>query len=247
MLVRVADAVAGVEARYGASPADVRAVAQEFLGMIRRMRFLPNSPTLMNAGREGGMCCACFVMPVEDSIEGIFEAVKQTALIQKAGGGTGFAFDRLRPTGDYVASSGGRTSGPISFWRVFSVTTKGIQQGAHRRGANMGMLGIDHPDILKFILAKRQPGEFENFNVSIKVTDAFMEMLEQDPQGYHIVTNPRNQQQHVIPKAVDLANYTIQDLPAPAEAVVPCFTRGGDLGTDRLERPCLRGTRRLLH
>jgi|WetSurMetagenome_2_1015567.scaffolds.fasta_scaffold10072_2 ribonucleoside-diphosphate reductase alpha chain len=225
MLVRVADAVASVEANHNAKPAEVHAVKRQFLRMMRRMHFLPNSPTLMNAGREKGMCCACFVLEVEDSIEGIFEAVKQTALIQKAGGGTGFAFDRLRPTGDYVASSGGRTSGPISFWRVFSVTTKGIQQGAHRRGANMGMFSIEHPDIVKFIMAKRQPGEFENFNVSIKVTDDFMEMLEKDPHGYHVVTNPRNQHQHVIPKTVDPANYTIQDLPSPAKALVPCFTR----------------------
>jgi ribonucleoside-diphosphate reductase alpha chain len=226
MLVRVADAVASVEANHGAKPAEVHAAKRQFLRMMRRMHFLPNSPTLMNAGRGKGMCCACFVMEVEDSIEGIFEAVKQTALIQKAGGGTGFAFDRLRPTGDYVASSGGRTSGPVSFWRVFSVTTNGIQQGAHRRGANMGMLSIEHPDVLKFIMAKRQPGEFENFNVSIKVPDAFMKLLEADPQGRHVVTNPRNQEHYVIPKGVDLASYTIQDLLPFEKASVPCFSRG---------------------
>jgi ribonucleoside-diphosphate reductase alpha chain len=172
MLARVAEAVASVEAQYGTDAEEVRATARRFLRMMRRALFLPNSPTLMNAGRKGGMCCACFVLPIEDSIEGIFEAVKQTAHVQKAGGGTGFSFDRLRPTGDYVASSGGRTSGPVSFWRVFSVTTKGIQQGAHRRGANMAMLSINHPDVLKFIRAKRVPGDFETFNVSIKVPNA---------------------------------------------------------------------------
>jgi ribonucleoside-diphosphate reductase alpha chain len=225
MLVRVADAVASVEANYGAKSPEEQAVKRQFLRMMRRMHFLPNSPTLMNAGREKGMCCACFVLEVEDSIEGIFEAVKQTALIQKAGGGTGFAFDRLRPTGDYVASSGGRTSGPISFWRVFSVTTNGIEQGSHRRGANMGMVSIEHPDVVKFIMAKRQPGEFENFNVSIKVTDAFMKRLEADPQERHVVTNPRNQEHYVIPKSVDLASYAIQDLLPPETASVPCFSR----------------------
>lgn len=204
MLSRVADAVAAVEAHYGADPAKVRAIARQFFRMMRRMRFLPNSPTLMNAGRKDGMCCACFVLEVEDSVEAIFEAVKQTALIQKAGGGTGYAFDKLRPTGDYVTSSGGRTSGPVSFWRVFSETTKAIQQGAHRRGASMGMFSIEHPDILKFIVAKRTLGAFENFNVSIKVTDAFMQMLDKDPHGNHVVTNPRNQHQYVIPTNVKL-------------------------------------------
>ncbi|MCX5676415.1 MAG: adenosylcobalamin-dependent ribonucleoside-diphosphate reductase, partial [Planctomycetota bacterium] len=225
MLARVAEAVASVEAQYGADAEEVLATARRFLRMMRRALFLPNSPTLMNAGRKGGMCCACFVLPIEDSIEGIFEAVKQTAHVQKAGGGTGFSFDRLRPTGDYVASSGGRTSGPVSFWRVFSVTTKGIQQGAHRRGANMAMLRIDHPDVLKFILAKRVPGDFENFNVSIKVPNAFMELLQKDPQGHHVVTNPRDRRQYVIPKTIDLANYGIQDLLPPGETVVSCFTR----------------------
>jgi len=225
MLVRVAKAVAAVEAGYGADQEEVHAVARQFFRMMWRMLFLPNSPTLMSAGRENGMCCACFVLEVGDSVEDIFEAVKQTALIQKAGGGTGFAFDRLRPTGDHVASSGGRTSGPISFWRVFAETTKAIQQGAHRRGANMGMLSIEHPDILKFILAKRKSGAFENFNVSIKVTDAFMEKLEKDPLGHHVVTNPRNQLQYVIPMTVKLDSYSIQDLRSPQEANVPCFTR----------------------
>jgi len=216
---------ATAEAKYGADAAEVRATARRFLRMMRRALFLPNSPTLMNAGRKGGMCCACFVLPIEDSIEGIFEAVKQTAHVQKAGGGTGFSFDRLRPTGDYVASSGGRTSGSVSFWRVFSVTTKGIQQGAHRRGANMAMLSVNHPDVLKFIMAKRVPGDFENFNVSIKVPNAFMELLQKDPQGHHVVTNPRDRRQYVIPKTIDLANYGIQDLLPPGETVVPCFTR----------------------
>jgi len=127
----------------------------------------------MNAQRRG-MLSACFVLPIEDSIEGIFETVKQTALIQQAGGGTGFSFDRLRPTGDRVASSGGTTSGPISFWRVFSETTNAIQQGAFRRGANMGMMSVGHPDILRFLHAKQNLKAFTNFNISVKITDDWM-------------------------------------------------------------------------
>jgi ribonucleoside-diphosphate reductase alpha chain len=224
MLWRVANAVAVVEANHGATAPAVDAVAHQFFRMMGRRRFLPNSPSLMNAGREKGMCCGCFVLPVEDSIEGIFDTIKQTALVQRAGGGTGFALDQLRPTGDYVASSGGRTSGPISFWRVLAETTNAIQQGAHRRGANMGLASIEHPDILKFIDAKNQPGAFENFNVSIKVPDNFMEKLASDPGGRHIVVNPRNGQRYVIPKAVNIASYTIQDLIPPEGAHVPCYT-----------------------
>ncbi len=226
MLSRVASAVASVEAAYGADPGQVRSAGRQFYGMIRRRMFLPNSPALMNAGRKDGMCCACFVLDLDDSIDSIFDTVKQTALIQKAGGGTGFAFDKLRPTGDLVASTGGRTSGAVSFWRVLSETTRAIQQGAHRRGANMAMIGIEHPDILKFIVAKTQPGAFENFNVSIKVTDAFMRMLHEDPQGNHVVVNPRDGRHYVLPRSVNIATCAMDDLLMPEAANVPCYTRG---------------------
>jgi len=180
--------------------------------MMAEGKFLPNSPTLMNAGRENGMLSACFVLPVEDSIPEIFEAVKNTALIQKAGGGTGFTFDKLRPTGDAVSSSGGTTSGPISFWRVIAETTNAIQQGAHRRGANMGMMSVEHPDIIKFINAKHDITAFNNFNISVKVTDVFMNKLGKEPGSAHIVTNPRTQKHYVIPKSIYLHSYRIQDL-----------------------------------
>jgi len=225
MFQRVARAVAAAEPAYGASPAEVEQTERDFYEMMARTEFLPNSPTLMNAGRRLGMLSACFVLPIDDSIDAIFESVKHTALIQKAGGGTGFSFDRLRPTGDYVASSGGTTSGPISFWRVFCEATRAIQQGAFRRGANMGMMSVDRPDILKFISAKERPGEFENFNISVKVTDAFMCDLRSDGDRPHVVTNPHTGERYTLPAGLDVATYSIHDLaphdgrPAPPYAV----------------------------
>jgi len=156
----------------------------------------------------------------------IFEAVKNTALIQKAGGGTGFAFDKLRPTGDTVSFSGGKTSGPISFWRVIAETTNAIQQGAHRRGANMGMMSVEHPDIIRFINAKYDIAAFNNFNISVKITDMFMGLLKKRPDAPHIVTNPRTQQQYVIPKTIDLHSYHIQDLKPVGGDKNNCYTIG---------------------
>ncbi|HUT30215.1 MAG TPA: adenosylcobalamin-dependent ribonucleoside-diphosphate reductase [Sedimentisphaerales bacterium] len=212
LLSRVAVVVAGAEARYGAAPSDIRQWHRKFYDLMASLKFLPNSPTLMNANRPGGMLSACFVLPIDDSIEAIFEAVKQTALIQKAGGGTGFSFDRLRPTGDRVASSGGTTSGPISFWRVFSETTDAIQQGAFRRGANMGMMSVEHPDILKFLHAKQNLKAFTNFNISVKVTDDWMKTFLKSPQSLLIVTNPRTRQRYLLPRKINIATYTINDL-----------------------------------
>jgi len=176
------------------------------------LRFLPNSPTLMNAGRSMGMLSACFVLPIPDSIDGIFDAVKHTALIQKAGGGTGFSFDQLRPTGDYIASSGGKTSGPISFWKVLSETTNAIQQGAFRRGANMGMMSLTHPDILKFLHAKQDLDAFTNYNISVKVTNQWMDQFLNSPDSLHLVQNPRNQKQYYLPRSLDIWQYQINDL-----------------------------------
>ncbi|MEK7994181.1 MAG: adenosylcobalamin-dependent ribonucleoside-diphosphate reductase [Planctomycetota bacterium] len=208
---RVASLIAGAEAAYGADAGEVRQWHRTYYDLMASLKFLPNSPALMNAGRRG-MLSACFVLPVEDSIEGIFEAIKQTALIQQAGGGTGFSFDRLRPTGDRVASSGGTTSGPISFWRVFCETTKAIQQGAFRRGANMGMMSVEHPDILKFLHAKQNLAAFTNFNISVKVSDGWMKQVLKGGKTLHVVRNPRTGQKYLLPRRINVADYTINDL-----------------------------------
>ena len=211
LLSRVASLVADIEARYGADSDQINQWHRKYYDLTASLKFLPNSPALMNAGRRG-MLSACFVLPIEDSIEGIFEAVKQTALIQQAGGGTGFSFDKLRPTGDRVASSGGTTSGPISFWRVFSETTNAIQQGAFRRGANMGMMSLEHPDILKFLHAKQNLAAFTNFNISVKVTDSWMQALLNSGRSLHVVENPRTGQKYLLPRGLDLENYSLNDL-----------------------------------
>lgn len=224
MFRRVANAVAQAEKNYKCPPDTIRAIEEEFYQIMARGHFLPNSPTLMNAGRKNGMYSACFVLPVPDSIEGIFGAVRTTALIQRAGGGTGFAFDTLRPTGDIVASSGGRTSGPISFWRVFAETTNAIQQGAHRRGANMAMMSICHPDILKFINAKNDLDKFSNFNISVKIDDEFMKTLLDYPDVPHRVMNPRTEKFYRFPKTVDIDSYTIDDLIPAGKTDIPCYT-----------------------
>ncbi len=219
---RVAKALADVEPLYGADE-EVRSEWEDrFYRLMTSCRFMPNSPTLMNAGREMGMLSACFVLPVEDSVDGIFDSIKYTALIQKAGGGTGFAFDRLRPTGDFIASSGGTTSGPISFWRAFSEATNAIQQGAFRRGANMGMMNIHHPDILKFIHAKQDLNQFTNYNISVKVPDAWMDGFLRDPDSPALVVNPRTGRRYFLPRALKIWEYQIRDLPeVPADGRPP--------------------------
>jgi ribonucleoside-diphosphate reductase alpha chain len=209
---RVARLIAENEANYGAAKQKVDKWHKAYYELMASLRFLPNSPTLMNAYRPQGMLSACFVLPIEDSIEEIFESVKHTALIQRAGGGTGFSFDHLRPTGDRVASSGGTTSGPISFWRVFSEATNAIQQGAFRRGANMGMMNVEHPDILKFIHAKQNLSAFTNFNISVKVTDEWMRTLKKNPRKLHVVRNPRTGVEYLLPRRLDINTYSIDQL-----------------------------------
>jgi ribonucleoside-diphosphate reductase alpha chain len=220
MFERVAAHVSRAEARYGG---DVKICRNKFLKMMQSLEFLPNSPTLMNAGLPHGQLSACFVLPVEDSLPGIFDALKSMALIHQSGGGTGFSFSRLRPKNDVVRATGGVASGPVSFMRIFDVATDVIKQGGRRRGANMATLRVDHPDILDFIQAKEKPGFLENFNISVAATDEFMRAAQQG--GDIDLINPRTGQTagHLNAKET-------------IERIANCAWAGGDPGIIFIDR-----------
>ena len=222
MFWRVAKNIAEAECFYGKETSREE-LSETFFRMMASLEFLPNSPCLMNAGRDLQQLAACFVLPVEDSLDSIFETVKQTALIHQSGGGTGFSFSRLRPRDDRVQSTGGMASGPVSFMRVFNMATDVIKQGGTRRGANMGVLAVDHPDIMEFITIKKKLKEMENFNLSVGITKVFMEALKKDDE-YDLI-NPRTKQSIRSLKAREVL-----------EAVVSAAWETGDPGILFLDR-----------
>jgi ribonucleoside-diphosphate reductase alpha chain len=214
---RVAKAVVAPEKNWDTTPEQQGRIEHEFYRVMATRAFLPNSPTLMNAGRRLGMLSACFVLPLEDSILDIMETARQIALVQRAGGGTGIDLSGLRPKGSIVRSSGGTTDGPLSFLKMLSGVTDAIQQGAFRRGANMGVMRVDHPDILAFIDLKSDLVQVTNYNLSVAVIDDFMDSLKADPQKVHVIVNPHTGQSGVLSKRDNLADYD-----RPAENTEAC-------------------------
>jgi len=241
MFRRVAENIASADRLYAPS-SNIKKTTDDFYEMMASLVFLPNSPALMNAGRELQQLAACFVLPVEDSLKSIFEAVKNTAIIHQTGGGTGFSFSHLRPKNDIVSTTSGIASGPLSFMRVFNMATEVIKQGGARRGANMGVLRVDHPDIIEFIDAKTISHELTNFNLSVGITDDFMNCVEIDSE-YDLI-NPRNGEKTGKLKAKDVFERIVQSAwknGEPGVLFLDCINRDNPtphLGEMESTNPC---------
>ena len=209
LLIRVAQIIADVETSYNKNSGEVLKIAKEFYLLMANLEFFPNSPTLRGAGRKIHQLAACFVVPIDDSMDGIFDALKITAFIHKGGGGTGFSFGRLRPKGDKVGTTGGVAGGPLSFMNIFDTMAREVMQGGTRVGANMGILQDSHPDIMDWINCKSDGKKYLNFNLSVSITDNFMSKIKNN-NSYDLI-NPRNQKKVAKIKAGDVFNKIIDN------------------------------------